>query len=92
MRWLEIEGPSLWRMSLLQDETSTPDITAPNAQKSTLKAFSAYNSPNVEDLIRYFHAAAGLPVRYTWIKAIKTGNFDSWTGITYQNSTKYCPT
>ena len=92
MGWLEIEGPRLWRMSLLQDETSTPDITAPNAQKSTLKAFSAYNSPNVEDLIRYFHAAAGLPVRYTWIKAIKTGNFDSWTGITYQNSTKYCPT
>ena len=79
-------------MSLLPDETSTPDITAPNAQKSTLKAFSAYDLPSVEALIRYFHAAAGFPVRYTWPKSIEAGNFDSWPGITYQNATKYCPT
>ena len=89
---LEIEGPSLWRMSLLPDETSTPDITAPNAQQSTLKVFSAYDLPSVEALIRYFHAASGLPVRDTWIKSIKARNFDLWPGLTYHNATKYCPT
>ena len=88
MEWQEIEGPRLWRMYLLPDETSTPDITAPNAQQSTLKAFSAYDLPIVEALIRYFHAASGLPVRDTCLKAIKAGNFDSWPGFTYQNASR----
>ena len=60
-------------MSLLPDETSTPDITAPNAQQATLKAFSAYDLSSVEALIRYFHAAAAFPVWYTWLKSIKAG-------------------
>ena len=91
MVWRKTEGPRLWRISLLPDEISTPDITAHYAQQSTLKAFSAYNLPSVEVLIRYFHAAAGFPVRDTWIRAIKAGHFDLWPGITYQNATKYCP-
>ena len=78
-------------MYLLPYETSTPDITAPNDQQSTLKAFSAYDLPSVEALIRYFHAAAGFPVRYTWPKSIEAGNFDLWPGLTFQNATKYCP-
>ena len=92
MGWREKEGPRLWRMSLLPENTSTPDTTSPNAQQSTLKAFSDNDLPIVEALIRYFHAAAGFPVRDTWLKAIKAGNFYSWPGITYQNATKYCPT
>ena len=63
MGWHKIEGPRLWRMSLLPDDTSKPDITAPNSQQSTLKAFSAYDLPSVEALIRYFYAEAGFPVR-----------------------------
>ena len=88
MGWRETEAPRLWRMSLLPEERNTPDITAPNAQQSTLKAFSAYNLPSVEALIRYFHAASGFLVQYTWMRAIKAGNFDSWPGITYYNATK----
>ena len=49
--WQEKEGPRLWRMSLLPEDKSTPDIT-PNAQQSTIKAFSAYDLPSVEALIR----------------------------------------
>ena len=75
-------------MSLLPEEKSTPDIT-PNAQQSTLNAFSVYDLPSVEALIWYFHAAVVFPVRETWLKAIKAGNFDSWPGLTYQNATKY---
>ena len=56
MGWREMEGPRLWRMYLRPRDTSTPDITTPNAQQSTLKAFSAYDLPSVETLIRYFHA------------------------------------
>ena len=69
-------------MSLLPEDKGTPDITAPNAQQSTLKAFSAYDLPSVEALIRYFHAAAGFLVRDTWLKEIKAGNFDFCPGLT----------
>ena len=37
------------------------------------------------------HAVAGFPVRSTWLKAIKNGNFNSWPGLTYNNAAKYCP-
>ena len=68
-------------MLLLPDETSKPDITAPNVQQSTLKASSAYYLPSVEALIRYFHAEAGFPVRDTLLKSIKAGNFYSWPEV-----------
>ena len=37
------------------------------------------------------HAATGFPVRSTWIRAIKNGNFNSWPGLSYNNAAKYCP-
>ena len=70
--WGEAEGPRLWRMSLLPNADPVPDIdTAPDAQQSTLEAFSAYDLPSVEGLVQYSHAAAGFPVRDTWLKSIK---------------------
>ena len=36
------------------------------------------------------HAAAGFPVKYTWLKEIKNRNFESWPGLTYNNADKYC--
>ena len=36
-------------------------------------------------------AAAGFPVKSTWLKAIKKGNFESWPRLTYNNSAKYFP-
>ena len=37
------------------------------------------------------HTAAGFPVKYTWLKATKKGNFESWPGLTYTNAAKCCP-
>ncbi|KAL7538829.1 hypothetical protein ACHAWF_008258, partial [Thalassiosira exigua] len=54
-------------------------------------AFSAYDLPSVEAFVRFFHAATGFPVRDTWLRAIKNGNYDSWTGLTYNNAARYCP-
>ena len=45
--------------------------SAPDAQKTSLQAFSTHNLPIVEVLVWYFHATAGLPVRNTWFKVIK---------------------
>ena len=45
----------------------------------------------MEALIHYFHAAAGYPVRSTWLKSISAGNYYPWPGLTLTNATKYCP-
>ena len=50
-----------------------------------------YDLPSVEVLVKYFHAAAGFPVKDTWLKAIKNKNYVSWPGLTYENARKYCP-
>ena len=42
-------------------------------------------------LIHYLHAAAGFPVKSTWLEAINARNYSSWPGLTYANASKYCP-
>ena len=54
-------------------------------------ALNAHDLPSVVSLVRYLHAAAGFPVKYTWLAAIKAGNFFTWLGLTYANASIYCP-
>ena len=97
--WQYNKGAKLWIFDL-QPQSSTPYsedkdgqafTVVPNSKSSDLQAFSAYDLPNVEALVRYVHVAAGFPVKSTWLDAIKAGNFASWSGLTYQNASKYCP-
>ena len=37
------------------------------------------------------HAVCGYPVKSTWVKAIKAGNFVGWPLLTVKNVTKYYP-
>ena len=88
--WREHSGPRLWKIALQLVEANLP--TMPHTTNmTTLEAYSAYDTPIVEYLIRYFHAAAGYPVRSTWLKTISAGNYSSWTGLTLVNVTKYYP-
>ena len=73
--------PNPTDMPLLPDDHKT----------TTLQSFSDYDLPSVEALIRYFHAAAGFPVRDTWVKSIKSGNFASCPILAYHNSAKAFP-
>ena len=58
-----------------------------NADQTNLRAYSAYDLSSMEALVRYFHAAAGFPVRTTWLKAIKVGNYRTWPVLTLANAT-----
>ena len=58
---------------------------------ASLKAFSAYDLPSVEVLVRYLHTAAGFPIFSNWLAAIKSNNYSSRTSFTYQNTSKYQP-
>ena len=88
--WREQSGPRLCRIALQPGKSNLPHMPH-NANRYTLKAYIAYDLPSVEALIRYFHAAAGYPVRCTWLKAIGAGNYSTWTGLTLTKVTKYCP-
>ena len=72
-------GNRLWRISLLPNaDKVTNEKAAPGVTTTTLKAYSAYDLPSVEAMVRYFHAVAGYPVKDTWLKAIKAGNYATW--------------
>jgi hypothetical protein len=49
----------------------------------------AHDNNNQKDLINYLHAACFSPVKSTWIKAIKNGNFSSWPGLNEHSIEKY---
>ena len=39
------------------------------------RASSVYELPSIEQGIKWMHAVCGYPVKSTWVKAIKAGNF-----------------
>ena len=47
--------------------------------------------PSIGALVGFYHACAGFPVKHTWLKAIKAGNYDSLPGLTYANAARYFP-
>ena len=56
--WREQSVPRLWRIAFQPGESNLPHMPH-NANRTTLKAYSAYDLPRVKALIRYFHAEAG---------------------------------
>ena len=88
--WRERNGARLWRISITPTPEKIPAM--PNSVDHTyIKAYSPYDLPRVEDLVRYFHAADGFLVRTTRIKDIKVGNYCTWPRLTLANATSYCP-
>ena len=55
------------------------------------QANSVYDLPSTEQVIRWMHAVCGFPVKSTWIKAVKAGNYIGWPMVTTKNVTKYYP-
>ena len=71
--WREEKLPRLWRFSLSPDERKEKMYTT-TSQKNPA-ANSVYDLPSMEALVRYMNVAAGFPVKSTWLRAIKHGNF-----------------
>ena len=66
-----------------------PEDAVTTQEEATLEAYSSYDLSSVEALVKYFHTAAGYPVRSTWLTAIKAGYFKTCTGLTYKNACWY---
>ena len=74
--------PRLWRFALKTNDRGEQKYTTTNQKIPEANSVSVYDLPSVEALVHYMHATTGFPVKYTCIKAIKNGNFESWPGLT----------
>jgi hypothetical protein len=61
------------------------------ARKCLRQANSVYDLPSTEQAIKCMHAVCGYPVKSTWLKAVKAGNYIGWPMLTECNVNKYCP-
>ena len=52
---------------------------------------NVFDLPSIEHIIQYMHASIGFPMRRTWVKAIRWGNFIGWRMVTIKNVNKYFP-
>lgn len=81
------DGNGLWRIS--RDESKPTQVSQPNCKQEAV--LSVYNLPSMSQTVQYFHAAAGFPVKDTWLKAIKNGNYKTWLGLTAKVVSKHFP-
>ncbi len=65
--------------------------TFKEAKKILRQANSVYDLPCTEQAIKWMHAVGEYPVKLTWLKAIKAGNFIGWPLLTERNVKKYYP-
>ena len=86
--WWDNNGPKWWNISLLPNEDDYPVIN--KSEQTMIEVYIAYDIPSVSALVSYFHEAAEYTVRSTWLNAIKSGNYASWPGLTYNNASRYC--
>ena len=50
-----------------------------------------YDLPSTEESMKRMHATCGYPVKSTWLKAIKAGNYTGWPIINERTVAKYYP-
>ncbi len=81
-----------YRILLMQQRGHwQPRRPSKQAQKALRQVNSIYNIPYTEQAIKWMHAICGYPVKSTWLKAIKVGNYIGWPMLTERNVQKYYP-
>jgi len=81
-----------YRIPLIQKRGQwQPRHPSKKAKKALEQANSVYDLPSTEQAIKWMHAVCGYPVKSTWLKAIKAGNFIGWPMLTEKNVNKYYP-
>ena len=62
-----------------------------HSKKYLQQANSVYDLPSTEEAIKWMHAVCGYPVKSTWLKAVKAGNYIGWPLLTERNVNKCYP-
>jgi hypothetical protein len=81
-----------YRIPLIQQKGQwQPRALGKRVTAKLQQANSIYDLPSIEQAIKWMHAVCKYPVKSTWIKAIKAGNFIGWPLLTEKNVNKYYP-
>jgi len=81
-----------YQIPLMQQwEQWQPRRPSKQGRKALRQANSVFDLPSTEQAIKWMHTVCGYPVRSTWLKAIKAGNYVGWPMLTKQNVKKYYP-
>ena len=81
-----------YRIPLMQQRGQwQPRRPSKQARKALRQANSVYDLPSTEQAIKWMHAVCGYPVKSTWLKAIKAGNYVGWPMLNERNVQKYYP-
>ena len=76
----------LWKLQL-DGKTEEADETP-----STNEAINViFDLPSARQTLLWYHPAAGFPVKETFIKAVRNGNYATWPKLTVTLINKYMP-
>jgi len=79
-----------YRIPLIQQRGQwQPRRASKQARNALRQANSIYDLPSTEQAIKWMHAICGYPVKSTWLKAIKAGNYVGWPMLNECNVQKY---
>ena len=82
----------LWMVDGKYD-TRTHNVSNPlqGRRKTNDAVHNVHDLPSIKQAITFMHAAAGFPVKETWLEAVKNGHYDTWPGLTPAAIAKHCP-
>ena len=81
-----------YRIPLTQDHGKwQPRNPTKETKKKLQQTHSVYELPSTEESIKWMHAVCGYPVKSTWIKTIKEGNYTGRQMINERNVARYYP-
>ncbi len=75
-----------YRIPLVQNRGNwQPKQPTKRSKKYLQQTNSVYDLPSTEEAIKWMHAVCGYPVKSTWLKAVKAGNYIGWPLLTERN-------
>jgi hypothetical protein len=81
-----------YRIPLVQNRGNwQPKQPTKRSKKYLQQANGLYDLPSTEEAIKWMHAVCGYPVKSTWLKAVRAGNYIGWPLLTERNVNKYYP-
>jgi hypothetical protein len=77
--------------TILMSQEATDIIMSRRSEHPNEFVNSVYELPNLEQVVAWYHAAAGYPTKTTWIKAIEAGFYATWPLLTAKAVKKHYP-
>jgi hypothetical protein len=88
---LRCDDTGLWKMNLDLDYKILGHASSDQFIAGVNVANAIFDLPNSQQLLMYFHAAAGFPTKESFTDAVRAGNYATWPGLTTTLISKHFP-